>query len=51
MSQNDIRWVQRFQNFQKAFLLLRDALDCDSKINHCLYSIIIFLVLDEPNKT
>jgi len=26
---HDIRWKQRFSNFKRAFLLLRDALDND----------------------
>lgn len=29
MENRDIRWKQRFQNFTKAFLLLREAVDMD----------------------
>lgn len=29
MTDQDIRWKQRFSNFKRAFLLLRDALDND----------------------
>ncbi|QEN03352.1 nucleotidyltransferase [Thiospirochaeta perfilievii] len=32
--EEDVRWKQRFSNFKRAFLLLRDALDGDiSKLN------------------
>jgi hypothetical protein len=27
MKENDIRWKQRFQNFEKAFMRLKDALE------------------------
>jgi len=30
MSAQDIRWLQRFSNFKRAFLLLRESLDADS---------------------
>ena len=34
MDNKDIRWKQRFQNFQRAFLLLKEALENDiSKFN------------------
>ncbi|MCF6211957.1 MAG: nucleotidyltransferase substrate binding protein [Gammaproteobacteria bacterium] len=29
MSEQDIRWKQRFNNFQRAFLLLREAMESD----------------------
>lgn len=31
MSRDDFRWKQRFQNFQQAFLLLREALEYENE--------------------
>ncbi len=30
MDNKDIRWIQRFQNFQKAFLKLKEAMELDN---------------------